>query len=74
MNNENIVSGNTEEEIWQQINEQFTNNPEPLEYAVVVLQATKKIAIDIDIDLGGGFESGYETTTFTSPVKASSDF
>ncbi len=68
MNYENIIRGTNEDEIWQQIDEQFLQDPEPLEYAAIIEQDSRRVIIDIDIDLGGGFEGGYETTTFTAPL------
>ncbi|GEO07723.1 hypothetical protein [Segetibacter aerophilus] len=74
MDKDNIVRGTTEEEIWQQVSNQFAQNPDPLEYKVVIEHGNQQIVLDIDIDLGGGFESGYETTSFTAPLHASTDF
>lgn len=74
MKNENFIKGNNEDEVWQQINEQFAQNPDPLEYTAVIEQAGRKVLLDIDIDLGGGFESGYETTSLTAPLHALTDF
>jgi hypothetical protein len=68
MDQQNIFKGNNEEEVWNQINEQFIQNPDPLEYLAVIEQGDRKVILDVDIDLGGGFESGYETTTFTAPL------
>lgn len=68
MKQENIISGRTEDEVWKQVNAQFLANPDPLEYTAVIVQEDKKIVLDIDIDLGGGFESGYETTAFTAEL------
>ncbi len=53
MEQENIISGRTEEEVWQQINAQFLTNPDPLEYRAVMVQEKRKIVLEIDIDLGG---------------------
>jgi hypothetical protein len=74
MNHENFIKGNSEEEIWRQIEEQFNQNPDPLEYTAIIEQGGQRIVLDIDIDLGGGFESGYETTTLTAPLQALTDF
>lgn len=74
MEHENIISGRTEEEVWQQINNQFLANPDPLEYSAVIVQENRKIVLDIDIDLGGGFESGYETTALTAELHTAPAF
>lgn len=74
MEQENIISGTTEEEIWQQINVQFRTNPNPLDYTVIIEQNKRKVVLEIDIDLGGGFESGYENTTLTAELNPPPDF
>lgn len=74
MSNENLVKGDSEEQVWQQINEQFAQNPDPLEYTAVIEHGNQRIVLDIDIDLGGGFESGYETTSFAAPLTTSTNF
>ena len=68
MQHENIISGKTEDEVWEQITSEFSKNPDLLEYSAIINHDDRKIVLDIDIDLGGGFESGYETTTFTAPL------
>ncbi|MCW3080205.1 hypothetical protein [Segetibacter sp.] len=74
MDNPNFIKGTTEEEIWKQVSQQFIQNPDPLEYAVVIAHDNHQIILNIDIDLGGGFESGYEATSFTAPLHAATDF
>lgn len=58
--------GTTEDQIWQQISADI--NDDTLEYHAVIQQADAEIYLDIDIDLGGGFEGGYETTSLRAPV------
>jgi hypothetical protein len=74
MEHEHTISGRNEEEIWQQINAHFVANPDPLEYTAVITQEKWKIILAIDIDLGGGFESGYESTTITAELLSAPDF
>ena len=74
MTNENFIKGSGEDEIWQQINDQFLQNSDPLEYTAIIEQENRKVILDIDIDLGGGFESGYETTSLTAPLHHTTDF
>lgn len=61
-------SGETEEAIWQQIATDLQQQGEILEYAAELNQQGRIIYFEIDIDLGGGFESGYETTKFLAPL------
>ncbi len=74
MDEENVISGNSADEIWQQLTTQFQANPEPLQYTAIILQNPYKIVLDIDIDLGGGFESGYETTTLSGHLLSEPNF
>jgi hypothetical protein len=74
MDNDHVVKGTTEEEIWQQISSEFAQNPDPLEYSAIIQHGHQQVFLNIDIDLGGGFESGYETTSFTAPLHTSTGF
>jgi hypothetical protein len=74
MDKNNVIKGASEEGIWQHINSQFLLNPDPLEYTAVIEQGNHRIILNIDIDLGGGFESGYETTSFTAHLHTRSPF
>src|SRR6187399_809954 len=60
--------GATEEAIWQQITPDMQQQGDILEYAAEIHQLDRIIYFEIDIDLGGGFESGYETTRFQIPL------
>lgn len=61
-------TGETEDAIWQQIAEDLARQEELLEYAAQIEFNGREVYFDIDIDLGGGFESGFETTTFAAPL------
>lgn len=61
-------SGETEAEIWQQITSDLQLQGDLLDYAAEINQQGRIIYLDIDIDLGGGFESGYATTRFLVPL------
>jgi hypothetical protein len=73
MTQEKIISGN-EDEIWQQITADFIKEDDLLEYRVVIEQQNRRILLDIDIDLGGGFEGGFESTMLRSQLKSIGDF
>ncbi len=66
MPEERIISGLNEDAIWHQVNADFLINPDPLGYHVVLQQESRRVLLDMDIDLGGGFESGSAFTTFSS--------
>lgn len=66
MEQEHIISGETEDQIWSQLNSDFITNKDLLDYHVVLDQSGRRVVLDIGIDLGGGFESGSAFTTFSS--------
>ena len=74
MKQENLVSGQTIDEIWQQVGLQLNDTSEILDYNTVIVHAGRKTILSIDIDLGGGFESGFETTTFTAELEKQPTF
>ncbi len=71
---ERVISGPDEESIWQQVNADLLNEPDLLQYHVVLRQGDRRVLLDIDIDLGGGFEGGYASTTFSSYLYSRDNF
>ena len=69
---EKLITGQTTEEIWEQINSDFATIEDLNDYHIVIEQAGRHITLDIDIDFGGGFEGGYEITALTAPLSATS--
>lgn len=61
-------TGDTEAELWQQVVADMALQEEILQYSAQLNQAGQTVYFDIDIDLGGGFEGGYASTTFMTPV------
>jgi hypothetical protein len=74
MDTAKIIKGQTEDEIWQQISADLTREGDILEYDVMIEQGGTQILLDIDIDLGGGFEGGYESTMLRAPLHTEQDF
>ncbi|QDA59529.1 hypothetical protein [Hymenobacter jejuensis] len=68
MENPRIFTANSEAEIWQQVTADMALQGEIYEYSAQLNQGKQQILLDIDIDLGGGFESGFESTTLTARV------
>ncbi len=68
-----IIQGENEDAVWQQLTTDLAKD-EILEYRALIDQGKERIVLDIDIDLGGGFESGYATTRLTAPLQTLSDF
>jgi hypothetical protein len=61
-------SADTEQELWQLVATDMAQQKELLQYSAQLTQAGQPMYFDIDIDLGGGFESGFSTTNFLAPV------
>lgn len=59
-------TGSSEEEVWQQLNADISDDT--LELHAIILQGNLEVYLDIDIDLGGGFEGGYATTSYRAPI------
>ena len=64
-----MISGKSQKEIWQRIEEDFSQKTELFDYDALIEQNGKKINLTIDIDLGGGFEGGYAFTTFIAELE-----
>ena len=74
MEEEKVITGTNEDEVWQQIETDLNQQEGLLRYRAVIHQQNKTIHLDIDIDLGGGFEGGYATTIFSAPITNRSGF
>jgi hypothetical protein len=70
MQKEIVISGQSKEEIQQQLRRIYAENSDLLNLSLVIDFNATKIYVEIDIDLGGGFESGYETTTLSAAINA----
>ncbi len=62
-----------DESVWSKIEADLSNDI-PYEYEVLIPDGEAQVGLRIDIDLGGGFEAGFATTTFSSPLNYSGDF
>lgn len=71
---ENIVYGEDEQEVWEQLEAQLLEDDQQLEFYSTIWQDTRKIELAIEIDLGGGFEGGNEQTTLSAPLSTMDDF
>ena len=67
------ITGNTTDDLWQQVSADLSGN-NIYEYYALLVQGGRKVELVIDIDLGGGFESGSAATSFTTPVISAHDF
>lgn len=68
-----VIEGETEDEIWQQVRPDFEGE-ELLGYNVILQTPNSAVELDIDIDLGGGFERGFEITRLVAKLPATNDF
>jgi len=68
------IFGETEDQVFQQVNADFQAEPDLLQYEAVIEQGGRKILLVIDIDPGGGFESGYESTTLSAALQSDPAF
>jgi len=74
MQKQKHITGRTEEEIWKKLTPGLTKEPMLFQHSVLIEHNKRKISLLIDIDLGGGFESGYAVTRFIAPADDSGDF
>lgn len=74
MNQERIIEGETEEQVWAQVKADYSDTKDLLDYHVILDQAGRRVVLDIGIDLGGGFESGSAYTTFSSYLYSRDEF
>jgi hypothetical protein len=63
-----MIAANSEETVWKRISTDLGGDKTPLQYHVLIYHDTKKVQLDIDVDPGGGFEGGFESTIFTAVV------
>ncbi|MCC9136796.1 hypothetical protein ACFSKU_10170 [Pontibacter silvestris] len=64
------IKGETEAELWQKFAADLSAKDNVLKYSALLLQPGQETFFDIDIDLGGGFESGISTTRFRTALPA----
>lgn len=69
-----VISGDNLDEVWRQLAADIDSNDLLLQYNVLINHLNKKVSLEIDIDPGGGFESGYQTTKFSSNIQNSTHF
>ncbi|RSK32441.1 hypothetical protein [Hymenobacter metallilatus] len=60
----------SESELWQQVAADIARQPDMYDYSADLHQQDFRVRLELDIDLGGGFEGGYELTTLTASVPA----
>jgi hypothetical protein len=68
MEKQRLIRAETEEELWIQVKADLESITYPLIYAVNILADNKSVFLNIETDPGGGFESGFQSTSLTAPV------
>ncbi|MFT2011261.1 hypothetical protein ACMA1I_21500 [Pontibacter sp. 13R65] len=74
MQEQRLITGQTEEAICQQLAEDMQQHPDLLQYQVLLQQAPYQVLFRLDVDLGGGFESGISSTLFSATLQKSSGY
>lgn len=74
MQERTLITGNNKETMVQNLSTYFGQQPEAFQHSLTLLQGERQVLLEIDIDPGGGFESGYATTRFSAPVQIQNDF
>jgi hypothetical protein len=74
MQAERHITGHNEDQVWAQVVRDLSQDPELLQYRAIIEQQSKTILLDIDIDLGGGFEGGFATTILSARFPNRSGF
>ena len=69
-----IIAVNDIDEAWAKIASDLGLQELVMEYNTIIDMQHKKVLLQIDIDPGGGFESGYQTTRFSSHLEDAADF
>jgi hypothetical protein len=67
MEKQKIIKG-SDVEIWDQVKADMDDISYPFIYNANIENNNKSVFLNIEIDLGGGFESGIQSTSFTTPV------
>ena len=68
MENYKIISGEKEDEIWSQVRSDLANIAYPFVYHANIRENDRIVSLTIEVDLGGGLESGFQYTSLTAPV------
>ena len=56
------------DQTWEEVSEFLNGVTLPFQYSKTFYHNQKNVSLAIDIDPGGGFESGYEFTSLSAPV------
>ncbi|WP_448698935.1 hypothetical protein ACFGVR_18710 [Mucilaginibacter sp. AW1-3] len=74
MEDQKVFTGKTEAEVWKLVEADLNKEQDVYDYNAVINQDGKKVDLIIEIDLGGGFEGGYENTAFSAEIPDTKGF
>ena len=74
MNEPILITGQSEEEMALHLTAHLQQHAAALHHTIALQQGHRRVLVEVDIDPGGGFESGYATTRLSAPVTLDSDF
>jgi hypothetical protein len=74
MEEQRIITGATEQEVWDKISAELATEEDILTYDSIISYGGRNIELYIDIDLGGGFEGGSELTQFSALLNVNHNF
>lgn len=74
MEEQHIITGTTEQEVWDKISAELATEEDILTYDTIISYGRRNIELYIDIDLGGGFEGGSELTQFSALLNVNHNF
>ena len=63
-----LIKGETEEDIWKQVQDDLETITYPFLYGASIQKEDSTVFINIEVDLGGGFESGFQSTSLSAAV------
>ncbi|OGX87852.1 hypothetical protein [Hymenobacter glacialis] len=68
MSNVHVFSADNETILWNAVAASITHQGDLFDYTAELIQDGYHMQLDIEIDLGGGFEGGFQSTTLTALV------
>jgi hypothetical protein len=74
MKTQYAITGISDDKAWQQISADLKKEENEFEYAAIIEKNDFKVSLDIDIDMGGGFESGFSSTIFSAQLHTETGF
>jgi hypothetical protein len=71
MEKHKLIRAENEQDLWGQLKADLDNITFPFIYSVNIQADKKSVFLNIETDPGGGFESGFQTTSLTAPLPIS---